>query len=112
MGEVHLAPLIKSTPRCTWTTCHAPKLDPASNRGTAFIRYAALKTSGVYSREASIRGNTVLRLVPIFNGCLFSRGCLYTRSPCLQLKWVLIFIGCLFCMGAYYPESTVTILNG
>ena len=50
----------------------------------------------------------VLRLVPIFIGCLFSRGCLYTRSPCTQLKWVLIFIGCLFCMGVYYPESTVT----
>ncbi len=27
--------------------------------------------------------------------CLFSYGCLYTGSPCTQVKWVLILYGCL-----------------
>ena len=115
VGEVQLAPL--SLPRGARGQLATPpswyRADPASNRGPAFIRYAAL-----INPPAFIRGRRLFeeiryfnRLVPIFNGCLFLRGCLYTRSPCVQLKWVLILIGCLFCMGAYYPESTVLLLT-
>ena len=57
LEPMSLAIPLESTARCTRTTCRA---DPASNRGPAFICYTANNTPGVYSREASIRGNTVL----------------------------------------------------
>ena len=45
--------------------------------------------------------------MPIFLECLFTYGCLYSQSACLNGKWVPLFMGFLYSRDTFYPDSMV-----